>query len=253
MAAAGALRIDHAMALMRLWWCLPAEGGASCGGLYVYYPLEELLALLRLESQRNRCLVVGEDLGVVPAEFRQQLQDSHIYGNRVLYFDTHPDGRQRLPWEQTPDTLTMVTNHDVPTLSDWWQGSDLLRRRDLGLLDDPAELAHAQQQRCEDKARLLDWLAESGVLSAEGPAPDVAQGFDLTLCRAVHRACARGASRLLLLQLEDLQLLCEPVNIPGTYREYPNWRRKQARATSDLLHDPQVRDLLAEVNRERQS
>jgi 4-alpha-glucanotransferase len=253
MQAAGALRIDHAMALMRLWWCLPSEGDAVRSGLYVYYPLRELMALLRLESHRNHCLVVGEDMGVVPEDFRQQLHASHIYGNRLLYFDTHPDGRQRLPWEQLPDTLTMVTNHDVPTLADWWAGTDLLRRRELGLLGDADDVARAQQQRRQDKLRLLDWLAASGVLPGNGSGPDPEQHFDLDLCCALHRACARGASRLLLLQLEDLQLLREPVNIPGTYREYPNWRRKQARPTGELLNDHAVRALLAAVNQERRS
>src|SRR5690606_36441563 len=67
----GALRIDHVMSLMRLWWC-PQHNDRG-GGAYVHYPVDSLFALLRLESMRNHCLVIGEDLGVVPPEVRAYL------------------------------------------------------------------------------------------------------------------------------------------------------------------------------------
>jgi len=41
------------------------------------------------------------------------------------------------------------------------------------------------------------------------------------------------------------------VNIPGTYREYPNWRRKQRLETKVLFGDPQIQALLASTYRER--
>ena len=56
---AGALRMDHVMALMRLWW-VPRDNGAEAG-TYVDYPVDDLLGIVALESQRQRCLVVGED------------------------------------------------------------------------------------------------------------------------------------------------------------------------------------------------
>lgn len=64
MRSASALRLDHAMALKRLFWTGPD------GGVYVRYPAEGLLGLPALESHRQRCLVVGEDLGTVPAEMQ---------------------------------------------------------------------------------------------------------------------------------------------------------------------------------------
>ena len=58
------LRVDHIMALTRLYW-IP-HGFGLHQGTYVTYPAEELFAILILESHRNRCEVVGENLGTVP-------------------------------------------------------------------------------------------------------------------------------------------------------------------------------------------
>ena len=92
----GALRLDHVMSLCRLWWvpggCSPTEGA------YVHYPLQQLLTVLSLESARSSCLVVGEDLGVVPDEMRQAMPEFGLYHYKVLLFEK-TDGRFRRPDE----------------------------------------------------------------------------------------------------------------------------------------------------------
>ena len=55
------VRVDHVMALARLFW-IP-EGKDGTHGTYVRYELEELLGILALESRRQQCVVIGEDLG----------------------------------------------------------------------------------------------------------------------------------------------------------------------------------------------
>ena len=252
MAAVGALRIDHAMALLRLWWCLPEAPGLPAAGVYVYYPMRELMALVRLESQRNGCLVVGEDLGVVPPEFRQAMAEGGIYGNKLLYFEQHPDHSYKHPQEHGEDALLLVTNHDVATLAAWWNRHDLALRRQLGLVADADAFAVELSRRERDKGQLLSCLDDGGLLTDGWRVEALDRPFDFPLCAAIHRWCARGRSRLLLVQLEDLQLLEDPVNIPGTYREYPNWRRKQRLATAAIFADPQARHILDSVNRERQ-
>lgn len=78
------------MSLLRLWW-IPYGETASAGG-YVNYPLDDLLAILALESQRHRCAIIGEDLGIVPPEIVQKLREAGVLSYKVLYFEQQSDG-----------------------------------------------------------------------------------------------------------------------------------------------------------------
>jgi 4-alpha-glucanotransferase len=239
------------MGLLRLWWCLPELAGSA----YVYYPLETLLALMRLESHRNSCLVVGEDMGVVPDELRQRMSATAVYGNKLFYFEKDDQQQFKQPQDHAVDALLMVTNHDVPTLAGWWNGSELHLRDELGLLGENQSLLDLQQQRSVEKIELLQWLDSQQLLPAswgvmEGAYP-IDNAFDLTLCEAIINGCARSRSRMMSIQLEDLQLIEQPVNIPGTYREYPNWCRKQQLDSQALFASEQVQALLASTYRER--
>ena len=67
------------------------------------------------------------------------------------------------------------------------------------------------------------------------------------LARAVHVCLARSNSALVVLQVEDLLGMRDPVNVPGTSDEHANWQRKVSRDIVDLLEDGHVRRTLHEV------
>jgi len=250
MRAAGALRIDHVLGLMRLFW-IPA-GGNAAHGAYVHYPVHDLLAITALESRRARCVVVGEDLGTVPDDIRAALADNGVLSYRVLYFekDWHGDHSFRQPEQYPEQALVTVSTHDLATLAGFWVGRDLDLRDTLGLFPD-AHTAHDQREaRQHDRWRLLDALGQQGLRPPNVGEPG-AQPPDEELVRAVHRFLARSPAAILSVQMEDVLGELEQVNVPGTVNERPNWRRKLPLALEDWADHAPLRALAEAVTRER--
>ncbi|HEX3848652.1 MAG TPA: 4-alpha-glucanotransferase [Steroidobacteraceae bacterium] len=237
----GALRLDHVMALFRLWW-VPARH-ASAEGAYVHYPLHELLTVLALESARAACLVVGEDLGVVPDEMRHAMPDFGLYHYKVLIFEK-VGGRFRRPDEFAMRALATATTHDLPTLRSYWEGRDIELRRRLQLYPNAEIEGDIERERVRDREMMLAALAEQG-LQPEHPR-GAADPFTPELAHAMHLYLARSRTALVAVQIEDLLGMIDPVNVPGTHQEYPNWQRK---VTADL-EDLAVREDLAAQFRE---
>lgn len=249
MRSCGGLRIDHVMALMRLWWC--PDDGSNASGAYVNYPVEMLFAILRLESLRNRCLVIGEDLGVVPPAIRSYLEDSAIFSNSVFYFEKYDGWHFRKPEHYKPQALAMIANHDVPPLVAWWNVSDVLLRREIGLIGDDTKLEAEQNHRRGEKEQLLHWLADQGLLPQTWEDRDASRAIDAALTLAIVRGCARVSARLLSLQIDDLAGVDTPVNIPGTCTEYANWRRKIPLPLEEIFTNPGALDILQALREAR--
>jgi (1->4)-alpha-D-glucan 1-alpha-D-glucosylmutase len=245
----GALRVDHVMGLMRLFW-IPA-GASPAEGAYVSYPLQELLGILALESHRNRCLVVGEDLGTVPDEVRAALADLRALSYRLLYFSRSAGGEFTRPQDYSAQALVAVTTHDLPTLAGFWEGRDLALRCELGSFPSE-EVKHSQiAERGRDRVRLLLALEREGLLPP-GMSADPASAPVMTpeLARAVHMYLARTPAALLMVQLEDVLGQVDQINLPGTTSEYGNWRRRISLSLERWNDDPrfvQLCDALAEI------
>ncbi len=243
MRSAGALRIDHVMGLMRLFW-IP-DGRSARDGAYVHYAMDEMLAIVALESQRARCMVIGEDLGTVADAMRQALARRDVLSYRLLYFERSGDGGFRPPADYPPAALAAVSTHDLPTLAGWWSGHDLQLRLRLGLY--PGEELFEQQlvDRAHARVRLLLALRHAGLLTAEAvaaaagsmPLPDA-------VLQAVHVYLAGTPSAVLMVQLEDALSVPDQINLPSTVDEHPNWRRK---LPLDLAHLPGHEGLLGLV------
>jgi 4-alpha-glucanotransferase len=230
---AGAIRIDHVMGLVRLYW-IPT-GLAAVDGAYVSYPGDILMRRLASASLEHSALVIGEDLGTVPAGFRDIMREMEILGYRVLYFERGKDGGFRAPGSYARATLACISTHDLPTLRGWWNARDIAERERLGHFG--PETANLQRrERARDRRLLLQALrrasgpdpiagGKAGAASAELP-DEVLTG--------VHVFLARTPSRLVAVQLEDLVGMEKQANLPGTVEGHPNWRRKLPVTLEDL-------------------
>ena len=231
---AGALRIDHAMGLQRLF--LVPHGAAAKDGAYLGYPFRDLLGVLALESQRARCAVVGEALGTVPEGMTEALSAANVLSYSVLWFERDGHGlRRSADWRAL--AAACVSTHDLPTLAGWWSGSDITERAALGLVD----AAEARAVRSADKAALLALLAQEGLL--QGPV-DPAGAMPAAFVVAVHAFIAKTPAVLALVQADDLAGEPMAVNLPGTDRERPNWRRRLAVDTAKLCQGDLARQVL---------
>ena len=225
----GVLRIDHVMALCRLWWVLNDK--TADFGAYMHYDAEVTFAILALESQRNRCVIIGEDLGTVPDQARYLLNLYQVFSYKVMYFSKGWNGFQ-LPEEYPEQAITVISTHDVAPLAGYWIGKDLDTMFKLGTLPDAAAFQTALDEREHDKADLLDKLKETGCLGADVQMPAKA---DETLLAALHKYGALSRSKLYAVQLENLLGVIDNLNVPGVTEGYPNWAQKMPVSLEDFL------------------
>ncbi|MCL2895260.1 4-alpha-glucanotransferase [Brenneria tiliae] len=249
MAYCGALRIDHVMSMLRLWW-IP-KGETADRGAYVHYPMEDLLAILALESQRHRCMVIGEDLGTVPQAIVGKLQEKGVYSYKVLYFE-HDKAMRFLPPGKWPaQAMAVVSTHDLPTLRGYWESGDLTLGKALGLYPDDALLRMLYAERKRARQGLLNSLRRHGYLPAPTACGTQDGEMNMRINRGAQRYVADSGSALLGLQPEEWLDMAEPVNVPGTSDQYKNWRRKLSVSLAAMFADEQINQLLYEIDRRR--
>jgi 4-alpha-glucanotransferase len=102
----------------------------------------------------------------------------------------------------------------------------------------------AHEERSELRAAVLNHLRQEDLLRP-----------DETGIERVLEAClvflARSPSELVTVNLEDLWSETRPQNMPGTFKEYPNWQRKAAFDFEEIQRSPQVLRLLEAVRQSR--
>ena len=243
----GGLRIDHVMALQHLY--LIPEGRSPAEGAYVAYPMDDLVAVLALESRQRRCLVVGEDLGTVPEGFRKRMGEAKVLSYRVVFFERDEDGVYIPPESYPPLALAVLGSHDLATLRGWWEARDIDLKARHGLYADEQEAARQREERQAEREAFLGALAEAGLLQAGEISSDAP--FGEKLADAAHAFLARTRSGLAVAQLDDLLDEADQVNLPGTVGEHPNWRRRHAVSLEEIRAHPRVKALTEALARTR--
>ena len=237
---AGILRLDHIMGLHRLFW-IPT-GLAAGDGVYVRYQPEEMYAILCLEAHRERAVIVGEDLGLVPAAVRRAMRRHHIYRSYVGQYEMLTEDDHCLD-AVPPDAVAAVNTHDMHPFAAYWQGTDIAERQDVGVLR-PEQAAAETRQRRTGKASLIRCLHKHGRVASSEPSVEEAY-------RAICRLLADSDAETFLLNIDDLWGSMRAQNIPGTYAEHPNWQRRAGKSLEQFQADPGIEAFLREIDRRR--
>jgi 4-alpha-glucanotransferase len=244
MAHVGGVRVDHIMSLMRLW-VIP-EGAKPTEGVYLRYPMDDLMRLVALESHRHRAIVIGEDLGTVPYGFRDLLAHRGLDGMQVMWFEREW-GPFMPPARWRRNAVAMTTTHDLPTVAGWWRGRDIDWRSELGMNPRGSDKPSEQATRDADRNLLWAALQHAGCVEGDPPPPDSPEAVvDASLAYV-----GSTPSRLAIIQVEDVLALDEQPNLPGTINEHPNWRRRLP--AGDVFAMPGSEKRLARFVRARRS
>lgn len=217
MRGAGAIRIDHAIGLVRQYWV--PNGADGTEGVLVNMPSETLFGAIAAESRSARCVVVAEDLGTLPVTLPALLRANRLLSTRVLLFSRGADGEFESPREYPRLAAASANTHDLVPLAGWIRAEELPILRKLGLLDRRA-CVRAERGRRVEVAALRRMLIESGVLARRAHS-------ERAITDAVHAALFASPCVFATAALDDLGLETSPINVPtATYDRYPVWSRR---------------------------
>ncbi len=234
---AGALRIDHALGMFRLFW-IP-DGSLPSEGAYVKYPSEDLLRIIALESFRNKTLIIAEDLGTVGENVHDRLREFKMLSYKLLYFGrNYPDPSFTPPESYPQNALCSVTTHDLATICGFWELRDIEVKKALGLYVNEEKYLKHKSDRERDKELLLQALRMLGILSDEIPLNNLTVApMSFELCLGIYEYLARTPCMLVSVGLDDILGVLEQQNLPGVVDLYPCWRQKLLLRLDDIVSD----------------
>jgi 4-alpha-glucanotransferase len=71
------------------------------------------------------------------------------------------------------------------------------------------------------------------------------------LAEAIQQYLARSRCAVMVLQPEDWLGMEDPVNVPGTHLQYPNWARKHRAEWPKYMNDESLQAFAARLGAER--
>jgi len=214
----GALRIDHIIGLMRRFTMDMKEQPIS--GRAENIPIKEFLAVLAIESHRKRCLVIGEDLGAVPIGLREIMVERNVLGCVIYLLEKEKFGFLSIEDARRKAGFFAFNTHDCIPMCGYFLGRDLEINQSLNrdeISDEQAEI-----------------MARNDLQYALFTEHGLEVNSQKDRVQALNNLAVAYGGRINAFSLDDILGETEPVNIPGTDREFPNWRRKYRRPATEV-------------------
>jgi 4-alpha-glucanotransferase len=184
-------------------------------------------------------VLIGEDLGTVPPEIRKAMDQHKILRMYVQQRRFSLDPGE--PLSPTPENcISSLNTHDMPPFAAYWAGLDIVDKMKLGYYGRDA-LAGKFKDREKQKAVVVNWLIKTGRIERR-------QSKDVkAIVEALLRWTASGPAQVMQVNIEDLWLETHFQNVPGTWKERPNWRRKCRYGVTGLRNVPGLLTLFADL------
>lgn len=252
----GALRIDHAMGLRRLFWGFFTADNPVVQGAYVYYNIKDLVAILCLESNRRRCLVIGEDLGTVPEGFREYMAKHNLLSYKVFCRQKEKNGSFIAPEKYMYLSLAQPSTHDQATACGFWQNEDIEVFNRSGLYVNEKQYSDNLEGRRSDRENMLQAFEQQRLINTDEqqqmqqsavsgtPAPEHIE-------LRINEYCARTNSAVFLVRLNDIYRQQALDNAPGTVQEYPNWRIKMSVSVEQIKQSQEFAEMMRLIKTNR--
>ncbi len=245
MCGAGAIRLDHAFGLERLYLRVRGASGA-----YLRYPYKTLMGIVALESHRHQCLVIAEDLGTPPEGFCEKMCAAKALSFKIAHYQKY-DNRMMPPSDYNYMSLIATGTHDLPSYTAFWKGLDLELSRSMKTITSAQYQSH-KKNRISERQSFIDAFYQF-----ELPMP-VRDGLRMNPRQVpewfipnIYRFLSATNSMILLVRLEDLLGQDEQLNLPGTCMEYPNWRYKLPYSIDVICSNPTVREICRSISFDR--
>ncbi len=136
----------------------------------VHYPLEDLIKLVALESVRNQCVVIGEDLGVVPDVVREILTRFKCSDTRCRSLKKRTENSLRLRiihamhWRPSPRMICHCSRHG-------WNNDDIKLSESLHHYPNKETQERVQRERDVDRQQLMHALVHTGLCTGNRMKP----------------------------------------------------------------------------------
>ena len=252
----GALRIDHAMGLRRLFWGFFTEDNPVVQGAYVYYEIKDLVAILTLESNRYKCVIIGEDLGTVPEGFREYMAEHNLLSYKVFCRQKEKDGSFIVPDKYMYMSLAQSSTHDQATACGFWSNEDIKVFKQCNLYVNDEQYINNLNGRRLDRLNMISAFEKQKMLLSSDKTDmenSVEKGniIPQNINMLINEYGAKTNSALFLVRLNDIYKQIVLDNAPGTVVEYPNWRIKMSHGIEDICNSKQFADMMIMIKNNR--
>lgn len=252
----GALRIDHAMGLRRLFWGFFTTDNPVLQGAYIYYDIKALTAILSIESNRTKCLLIGEDLGTVPEGFREYMAAHGLLSYKVFFRQKEKDGTFIKPENYMYMSLAQSSTHDQATSCGFWANEDIEVFKQCGLYVNDEQYHANLNGRSADRKNLLKALDSEHLLSETlkeemQSSIDTGKQIPTGIEEPINIYGAKTDSALYLVRLCDIYAQKVLDNAPGTIDEYTNWRIKLNKTIEEIKQTDTFAQALKAIKKNR--